>query len=170
MTLGRWYLFPKLQILQLYSRGKAFYSAGWLQELEKKSIRTAGCSELCLCPAALSAPWGQGSGLIHLCPCCSIEHMPDTQGVPRKWVLSDQKKRSDQADGWHSLALETGEKKKWFRNGVSGLRVPISSFRVQAGIAWSHSSLRLTTRGWNLPPLITSFPGNRSSPCLPRSS
>jgi len=45
------------------------------------------------------------------------------------------------------LALETGEEKKWFRNGVSGLRVPISSFRVQAGIAWSHSSLRLTTSG-----------------------
>lgn len=60
------------------------------------------------------------------------------------------------------LAFE-GERrrKKWFRNGALDLRVPISSFRVQVGIAPSHSSLRLTTSGLNLPPLITSFPGNR---------
>lgn len=36
---------------------------------------------------------------------------------------------------------------------MSGLRVPISLFRVQVGIAWSHSSLRL----YHLRPKSASF-------------
>lgn len=45
----------------------------------------------------------------------------------------------------------------------------MSSFRVQAGAAWSCRSLRLSTSGPNLPPVITSFPGKRSPCCLPWS-
>lgn len=108
--------------------------------------------------------------LVHVSPLCSTQHEAWHTAGAHKWVLNDWEKEVVRLTTGISLALETWERKSWCMKGVSGLWLPISSFRVQVGLARSHSSLRLTTSGLNLPSLITSFPGNRSPCCLPRAA
>lgn len=114
---------------------------------------------------------GQSSGVIHCYPPSSTEQNTVRTVRSSQTALTGlQKQEEELMAGVHSRGFRNLGQGKMVQEWMSGLWVPFSSLRVQAGTARSCRSLRLTTSGLNLPPLITSFPGNRSPCCLPRCS